>query len=326
MIRNKKLFLWLVGLIAIVMIFPTLHVLAADKFPTKAIKLVIPYSPGGGSDLSARIFAKYASNYLPEKVIVTNITGAGGRTAEHEVSRARPDGYTLLWQHQALHMSYATGLAKYNYTIYDAVASTVKAYSAMVVSKNSPFKTITALLAAGKAKPGTIKVGASMGGTSHFAFMSILDAAKANESDFQIIGMTGDKDRIIGMLQGNIDTTAITLSSARPYLKSGDIILLGVMAEERSDAYPDLPTLAEKGVNAVNRFDYTTWSPKGTPKEVIKIIADAWIKTAKDPACQKELKKGWMLPELYYGEKLEQFNKQQFDFFMNLAKKFKIKK
>ena len=81
------------------------------------------------------------------------------------------------------------------------------------------------------------------------------------------------------------------------------------MAEERSDAYPDLPTLAEQGVNAINRFDYTTWAPKGTPKDRIKIIADAWIKAANDPECQKELKKGWMLPESYRGEKLEQFNK-----------------
>jgi tripartite-type tricarboxylate transporter receptor subunit TctC len=299
---------------------------AAPKFPTKAIKLVVPYKPGGGSDLSARIFAKHLAKYLPEKVIVANISGAAGRTAEIEVKRSRPDGYTLLWQHQTMHMAYATGRSDFNYTAFDAIASTVKAYSCVVVGKQSPYKTIKEILEAAKAKPKTIRWGAAINGTSHFAYMAIIDAADIDEGIFHLIGMSGDKNRIVAMLQGNMDVSAITLSSVRPYLESGDMKMIGVMAEERSDAYPNLPTLKEQGVNAINRFDYTTWAPKGVDKEIVKILSQAWIKAAKDPKCQKELKAGWMLPEFLAGADLDKFNKDQLDFFVRLAKKFNLYK
>jgi putative tricarboxylic transport membrane protein len=299
---------------------------SAAEFPTKAIKLVVPYNPGGGSDLSARIFAKYLSRHLPQQVIVTNVVGAGGMTGEIEVRKSRPDGYSLLWQHQTLHMSYATGRADYNYTAFDPVANTVKAYSCVVVSKNSPYKNIDDVLKAGKANPGKFRWGVATNGTSHFAYLAIIQEAKMKDSDFHQITVHGDKDRIIAMLQGNMDVSAITLSSARPYLDSGDMRMIGVMAEERSDAYPNLQTLAEQGNKAFNRFDYTTWAPKGTPKDRIKILADAWMKAIQEPACQKELKAGWMLPESMTGEKLVQFNKQQFEFFVGLAKTFNLYK
>jgi tripartite-type tricarboxylate transporter receptor subunit TctC len=298
----------------------------ASEFPGKPIKLVVPYKPGGGSDLSARVFTKYLAKYLKEKVIVTNISGAGGITGELEVKNSRPDAYTLLWQHQTLHMSYATGRAQYSYQALDAVASTVKAYSAVVVSKKSPYKDIHELLKAAKTNPGKIRWGVATGGTSHFAFMAVAVAANMKESDFHLIGQSGDKNRIISMMQGNMDVSAITLSAVRPYLDSGDMRLIGVMAEERSDAYPSLPTLAEQGVQAINRFDYTTWTPKGTPQDRIKVLADAWIKTAKDPECQKELKSGWMLPEFLEGKALDDFNRQQLEFFTMLAKKFNLYK
>jgi len=315
-----------VFMVSLVLMLGTRGESVADQFPTKAIKLVVPYNPGGGSDLSARIFAKYLSRHLPQPVIVTNVVGAGGMTGEIEVRRSRPDGYTLLWQHQTLHMSFATGRADYNYTAFDPVASTVKAYSCVVVSKDCPFKNIDEVLKAGKANPGKIRWGVATNGTSHFAYLAIIHEAGMKDSDFHQITVHGDKDRIIAILQGNMDVSAITLSAARPYLDSGDLRMIGVMAEERSDAYPNLQTLAEQGIKAINRFDYTTWAPKGTPKDRIKILADAWIKTIQEAECQKELKAGWMLPEFMTGDKLVQFNKQQFDFFVNLAKKFNLYK
>lgn len=313
----------LIGAIAVVASAPLSGLQAAD-FPTKPIQLVVPFKPGGGSDLSARIFAKYASKYLPEKVIVQNIDGARGRTAELEVKRSRPDGYTLLWQHQNLHMAFATGRSKYDYTAFEPVADTVQSDNALIVAKDSPYKTPADLNKAAKDKPGTIRWGAAINGFSHFALLTYLDAADLGDKDFHIIGMSGDKDRIVAMLQGNLDAAIVALSSARPYLDSGDLRLLGTMNAKRAKAYPDLPTLKEQGIDAVFAFDYMTMAPKGTPADRLKIIVDAWMKTANDPACVKELNDGWMLSEPLSGADFDAFLKKEFGLYTRLAKKFNL--
>lgn len=311
----------LIGAITLAVSVPLAGALA-DEFPSKPIQLVVPFKPGGGSDLSARIFAKYASKYLPQRVIVQNIAGARGRTAELEVKRSRPDGYVLLWQHQNLHMAYATGRSKYDYTAFAPIADTVKSDNALIVAKDSPYKTPGDLDKAAKDKPGTIRWGAAINGFSHFALLTYLDAANLSDKDFHIIGMSGDKNRIVAMLQGNLDVTIVALSAARPYLDSGDLRLLGILADKRSEAYPKLPTLEEQGIDAVFTFDYMTFAPKDTPADRIKIIADAWLKAANDPACRKELQDGWMIPETLSGTAFDAFLKKQFGAYMRLAKQF----
>jgi len=298
---------------------------AAD-FPTKPVQIVVPFRPGGGSDLSARVFAKYASKYLPEKVLVTNIAGARGRTAELEVKRARPDGYQVLWQHQNIHMAVATGRSKYDYTAFQPLGSAVRADNALIAAKDSPYKSPADLNAAAKAAPGTIRWGAAINGFSHFAYLTYLDAVGMDENAFHTIGMSGDKNRIVAMMQGNLDVTIVALSAIRPYLESGDIRLLGVMSDERANAYPDLPTLKEQGVDAQFYFDYMSFVPLDTPGNRVDILAEAWVKTANDPDFQKELEDGWMLPRKDTGAAFVQYLDKQLKQFTRLADKFGLNK
>ncbi|SBW02035.1 conserved exported hypothetical protein [uncultured Alphaproteobacteria bacterium] len=299
---------------------------AYAAFPEKPIQIVVPFKPGGGSDLAARIFAKHLEKYLPVKVIITNIDGARGRMGELEVKRARPDGYELLWQHQNLHMAIATGRSNYDYSAYKPVADTVRSDNALIVGKASPYKTAGDLNAAAKAAPGTIRWGAAINGISHFAFLEYLDATGMSEETFHTIGMSGDKDRIIAMMQGNLDAAIVALSSVRPYLESGDLRLLGIMSDARVSAYPDLPTLKEQGIDAVFYFDYMTFAPKDTPDDRVKILRDAWIKTAQDPAAKKELEDGWMIPILLAGPAFDEYLAKQLKQFTGLANKYGLAK
>ncbi|MBN2751714.1 MAG: tripartite tricarboxylate transporter substrate binding protein, partial [Rhodospirillaceae bacterium] len=298
---------------------------AAD-FPTKPIQIAVPIKPGGGSAVSAPVFAKHLSKYLPVKVIITNIAGARGRMGELEVKRARADGYMVLWQHQNLHMAYATGRSKYDYTAFKPLADTVRTDNALIVRKGTPYKTPTELNAAAKAAPGTIRWGAAINGISHFAYLAYLDAINMNEETFHTIGMSGDKDRIIAMMQGNLDVAVVALSSARPYLESGDIRLLGTMSEARSDAYPDLPTLKEQGVDCAFYFDYMSFVPAGTPEDHVKILKDAWIKAAADPETKKDLSSGWMIPMLISGPEFDTYLAKQLKQFTQLANKYGLAK
>ena len=117
----RKMF---VVMLVVLSFFLPVLAMSAD-YPNKPIQLVVPYKPGGGSDVSARIFAQCLERTsLPEKVIVKNIDGARGKTGEMEVKRSRPDGYTLLWQHQGLHIANVTGRAEYSYKDFTPVALT----------------------------------------------------------------------------------------------------------------------------------------------------------------------------------------------------------
>ena len=301
-------------------------VVRAADFPTKPIQIIVPFKPGGGSDMSARVFAKYASKYLPERVVVTNIAGARGRAAELEVKRSRPDGYMVLWQHQNLHMAFATGRSKYDYTVFQPVASTVRADTALIAAEGSSFKTLAELNAAARAKPGTIRWGAAINGFSHFAYLTYLNAAGLAVNDFHTIGMSGDKNRIVAMMQGNLDITIVALSAARPYLESGDVTLLGILSDKRSDAYPDLPTLKEKGVDATFNFDYMSFVPLQTPADRVRIIRDAWLKAAQDPECKAELNRSWMTPASWAGDSFERYLADQFASFNGLSEKFGLLK
>ncbi len=321
----KKLVALLTMVIALVVAFAGMAQ-AEDQFPTKPLQLVVPFKPGGGSDVSARVFSKYASRYLPEKIIVQNIAGARGRTAELDVKRSDPDGYKLLWQHQNLHMAYATGRSDYQYDVFDPVAACVGSSVAIIVGKDSPYKNIKELVDAAKAQPGTISWGAAINGFSHFALLTLLDASSLDESSFHIIGMSGDKNRVVAIMQGNLEATAVAVSAVRPYIDSGDVKILGIMDEQRHKSYPKIPTLKEQGVDAIFEFIYATYAPKGTPADVIKVINDAYMKAADDPECQKELYDGWMTPMKLDTAKLNEKLAKDSKYFYDLAQKFHLAK
>ena len=297
---------------------------SAEAFPTKPIQLVVPFAPGGGSDLSARIFAKYASKYLPQRVLVQNILGANGRTGELAVQNARPDGHMLLWSHQSMIIEYATNRADDPLAVYDPVATTASSPSALIIAKDSPYKTPLEMNKWAREKPGTIRWGIAVNGFSHFGELLYLDAAKIGVKDFRVINVNGDKDRLMAMMQGNMDVTIITLSAIVPYLKSGDVRLLGVLSSERSDAYPDLPTVKEQGVDMSFSYDYTTYAPKGTPADRIKMLAEAWKKAINDPECQKELKASLVLTKPLFGDEQDAFLKSEVKKFLRLATDFSL--
>lgn len=320
----KRLFAVLLVLTVIV---AAVAVSAADsKFPEKPIQLIVPFNPGGGSDVTARIVAEYMKPYLSQPVIVTNIDGAQGRTGELQVQKARPDGYSLVWQHQTMHMAYATGRSEYTWEAFTPVCNGCTAYSAVVVAGKSPFKNIKDLLAYLKANPKKMRLGVALNGTSHFALLGILDEAKIDPADVQLVPMSGDKDRIVATLGGMIDGSAITISSAAPYLASGDLKILGVMAPKRSKLYPQYPTLAESGIKAYNKFDYTVFAPKGLPNNVRNILAKAFKQALADPKCIEALGKQWTEPNYMSPSETVKLLKKDLAYFTMLADKYELVK
>lgn len=324
----KRRFILLIGIFVLsISLFATTNVIASD-FPIKPIQIVIPYNPGGGNDLSARIVVKYLNlnNNLPVEVVVTNITGAGGRTAETEVKNSEPNGYKLLWQQQGMHLAHICGTSDHTWEDFTPVASVARAAIAVVVSKDSPYNTINEIIEDAKANPKKVKWGIGALGISHFSFLEILNDTSTDLENFLLIPIPDDKGRIVSLMQGDMDVSAITFSSLLPYLESGDLKIIGIMSKERLAGFEEYPTLSEQGVDSVVEYDYTTYAPKNLPEDVLATLSNAFVKTMEDPRLIEELQQSCFYPAFYVGEELINKVKNDYDNFKELADKFDLVK
>jgi tripartite-type tricarboxylate transporter receptor subunit TctC len=296
----------------------------AMAFPDKPIELVVPFSPGGGSDVSARIFALCLEPHLSEKVLIKNITGARGKIAEVEVRDARPDGYKLLWAHQGMDMALATGRSDYNYEAFASVAGTVAMNYGVFADAKSGIDSVKSLKQKIEEEPGKYTIGTALNGFSHFAVLDFLDAAGVDVANLRTIPMSGDKERIVAAIQGNLTLVPVAVGSAAPYVDSGDIAPVAVLSDERDLRLGDAETAEEQGVDSLFAMYFTTFAPKDTPQEVLDVLTEAWMTAAQDPECQEKLADQSMATAAAEGEALRQALADRYARIESLTKKFDL--
>jgi len=163
---SKNMILLLACILMVAVCFESV---AAEKpYPNKPIKMVVPYAPGGGSDISARIFANYAEEYFGQPMIVANIAGAGGSVGGQEVLNSKADGYTLFWHHAAMHVAYHTGVADFTWDSFTPICQGAFSQDVIAVSKDAPWNTIEELMAYIEENPKKVRIGVNIGATTHF--------------------------------------------------------------------------------------------------------------------------------------------------------------
>jgi tripartite-type tricarboxylate transporter receptor subunit TctC len=242
---------------------------AQDKYPSKPIRMIVSFPPGGPLDVMARLTAQMLSTSLGQ-MIVDNKPGAGGTLAGREAARAEPDGYTLLFGSSA---TLAIGPALYGNSGYDPVKSftPIAMVSSvpyvMIGATNAPFKTVQELLAYAKANPGTLNFGVPNGAPPHMlAEMFKMQTG----ADIQIVPYKGAStlitDMLAGRIHGGFETTSVMLA----HLHEGNIRGLAVLRDSRIADLPDVPTMIESGVKGV---EGSSWSgvlaPAGTPAAIV---------------------------------------------------------
>jgi tripartite-type tricarboxylate transporter receptor subunit TctC len=291
----------------------------AAEYPEKAIQVVVPWKPGGGSDISARIIGDHMKDLLPEPLVVSNIDGAAGLNGALQVFKARPDGYTVLWEHPGnLAVAPMVTRAKFSWEDFEPVAITAKGSTALIVRGDSPFKTAKEAFDAIKAAPGKYRWALALNAVSHFTFLNISHAVGGLKAMF--IPANGDKGRIVSLLGNNSDITTVGYASVVPYLESGDLRILAMVNTERSPFAPDVPTLKEQGVDASYDFLYSVFAPKGTPKESIQILTDAFQKALADPTTKDALKGQSLVPFYRNPEQTRAMWQKESDLYKELAR------
>ncbi|SER46521.1 Tripartite-type tricarboxylate transporter, receptor component TctC [Azotobacter beijerinckii] len=260
----------------------------AASYPNRPIELVVPAVATGASDLSARIFAKYAEKRIGKPVVVVRISGAGGYNGSRAVREDKSNGYQVLYTHQGLIANYLTKVAPYSYDGFKVGPAVVEdATLGLYASGKSGIKSINDLLARARAEPGKLKAATEYGTLSHFMFLKL---QKEQGVTFKLMDTGGDAARLAAMLGGTVDVMAKVYSGTQDYLKSGDFALLGEPADKRAPNAPEVPTYKEQGVDFT--FPPYVWSlffNQNTPQAIV----DTWTEVARevtsDPAYRKEI-------------------------------------
>jgi tripartite-type tricarboxylate transporter receptor subunit TctC len=262
---------------------------AAQNYPTKIIKIVVPTAPGGGNDAMARIVAAKLQERWKQPVIVDNKAGANGAIATEFVARAAPDGYTILFGYIATH-GINPVLSRVPYDPvkdFAPIAEIAEAQGVLVVNASVPAKSVKELIALAKAKPGALSYASAGNGTApHIAGELFKRQAGV---DLLHVPYKGSGPAVTDTLAGTTQVMFPSLVAALPHVKSGKLRALAVTGSKRSPLFPDLPTIAEAGVAG---FEITQWygffAPAKTPKDIVDKLNREIVAIMKEPDTAKK--------------------------------------
>jgi tripartite-type tricarboxylate transporter receptor subunit TctC len=263
---------------------------AQDAYPSKPIRLILPFPPGGGTDILGRLVAERLGARLGQPVVIDNRGGAGGNLGAEAAAHSAPDGYTLLLAATTL----AISPSLYKKLAYDPVkdlapiglVATVP--NVMITHPSVPAKTLQEFIALAKSRPGELNFGSGGSGTSNHLggeLFNMVAGVKLVHVPYKGVNLAMND-----AMAGNIQLVVIGIPAAAPQIKSGKLRALAVIAPQRSPALPDVPTVAEAGLPD---FEVTTWygllAPAGTPRPIIARLNSELVRSMQAPDLKERL-------------------------------------
>jgi len=245
---------------------------AQEQYPIKPVRVVVAFAPGGGTDIVARSLTSQLSARFGQQFVVDNRPGAGGLAGIEVVARAQPDGYTLL----VVSSSYAANAALRK-TSYDPINSfqpiSLLSRQALLVlvHPSVPVNSVKELIALAKAKPGVLSYGSSgNGGIQHLATEMFKSMAHV---DIVHVPYKGTAPAMTDLMAGQIQMSMLSIVATLPHVRSGKLKGLAVSSSSRSDAAPEIPTMAEAGVPGYSFYGwYCMLAPAGTPRSIVDVL------------------------------------------------------
>ncbi len=253
-------------------------------YPTRAVRMVVPSSSGGGADITARIISPKLSEYLRQQVVVENRAGAGTMIGGEVVARAAPDGYTLLLATAPL----AINPAMYRKVPYDAlrdfapITQVVSLPNLLISHPSLPVKTVKELIAFARSRPGALSFASAGVGTAPHLFMELfLEMAGLKMVH---VPYKGAGPGVIGVIAGHVPLMTPTIFAALGHVRDGRLRGLGVTGAKRASGAPDIPTIAEAGVPG---YEASNWfgvsAPAATPREIVNQIHSDIVRVLQQP-------------------------------------------
>jgi tripartite-type tricarboxylate transporter receptor subunit TctC len=277
-------------------------------YPAKPVKLVIPYPPGGGTDITGRAMAQKLSEFLGQSVVIENKPGATGMIGAASVAKSAPDGYTVLFgaaSEMAINASLFKTMTYDPRTDFEPV-TLVATFPLVFIAPATTTQSLKELIEAARAKPDSVSYGSiGSGSPQHLAAELLSSMAKVR---FLHIPYKGSGPLVQDAVGGHVDMAVSSVPPAVPLVRAGKLRALAVTSSARSEALPDVPTMAELGFAG---YEFNTWVgvavPKGTPKEVVGRLRDGMVTALGASEVQATLRDQGAVPAGTTAEQFRQF-------------------
>jgi tripartite-type tricarboxylate transporter receptor subunit TctC len=261
---------------------------AAQQFPDRPIKIIVPFGPGGFTDVAARILQKEMAPALGQSIIIENKPGAGSTIGTAEVSKAKPDGYTLVM----ISTAHVISPHLYKQMPYDPIRDFTPVMKlaegpyVLVVHPTLNVKTVGELIALARQQPGKIDYASSGNGSAQHLVGALFTTMAA--ADLNHVPYKGSNQAMNDLIGGQVKVSFVGVPNALPNLNSGKLKALGVSTRKRYAELPDVPTIEEAGVRG---YDATIWlgllAPPGTPREIVQKLNAEITKVLSSPDARK---------------------------------------
>jgi len=263
----------------------------ADNYPSRPVRMIVPFAPGGASDTVGRIIQPAMADLFKQQVVVDNRGGAAGNIGVEVAVRASPDGYNFLLGNVGTMAINPVYYVKFQYRpLKDLIPVTqvVDVPGCLVVHPSLPAKNLKDFIAHLKANPGKLNYGAPAPSSANALEMTMFLNATGTRAE-QIAYKGGAGPAMIGLLGNEVQAMFVTFSSAVNFAKQGRVRMLGVISPDRNPAYPEIPTMREQGLNMVVGSWQGLFVPKGTPQPVVDKLFKVGHEMMKDPQVVKRL-------------------------------------
>jgi len=294
----------------------------ASDFPNKPITLVVGYAAGGGIDFTARAIASVAQKYIGQKLLIEIKAGSGGAIAANYVAHAKPDGYTLLMAAVGCN-AIMPHMGDVGYTQKDfyPIAKVSKNPLMLAVKWDSPYSTFEDYI--GAAKKGAVNYGTTPGTSLHLAGAMAFEKAGVN---IRAVPFKGGGPTLISLLGGHIDACIDYITVFEPQLKAKKIRALVIFESKREPAFPDVPTLKEKGID----LEFAAWTgvmaPVRTPQPILGKLEEMMKKVVSDPDFIEKITNAGGVMDYKYGEDAKKFFDSEYEQAGQAIKKLGLRK
>lgn len=261
---------------------------SAESFPNRPIKLIVPFSPGGGTDTFARVVKKAIedNHLLAQPLVIINLDGAGATIGSRRVKNARPDGYTILLLHEAIVTAKYAGSVPYGPEAFEPIAGTGRMGLVFAVAEESKYQTLTDLVEDARQHPETLVFAANLGAPVHF--VGLMLEQQCPGATFRFTQTGGGTKRLHALKGGHADVSAFSLEEFSRY-KSAGLRALAYCDTHRHPAIPDVPTSHEQGMAVTHVNMQFWWAPKNTPPARLDYLGDVLEKAMQTAAVRHRM-------------------------------------
>ncbi len=266
---------------------------AQAGYPEKTIKIIVPYPPGGTTDIVYRLTAKHLEPIIGVPFVIVNIKGAGGSVGMLEAMRAKADGYTVGTYQTNTEVAQAVGVAAYTDDDFVPVALMGEINLTVTAKGDGPIKSLKDLQEAARQRPGEVGIAMGIGSLAHFAAAAVEDALNV---DLKLVNAGGGAKKKAAVLGGHVDTLAEPIAGVLGPHRQGQLRVIAVLGPERFAGLSDVPTAKEQGFDLFASQAKGWFMPAGTPKDRVEIFARAVKQLENDAEYQKKIKAlgvGW---------------------------------